>query len=79
MSNRWQKEDVQETQSWRQEARISEADCQAMLPTENKNLLEIIHMKREILGEDKDVIHIDVLPAFLRPKGIQRNLNILKG
>ena len=34
-------------------------NCQAMLPTEAKNLLEMIHMRREILGEDKDVIHVD--------------------
>ena len=34
-------------------------NCQAMLPTEDKNLPEMIHMRREILGEDKDVIHVD--------------------
>ena len=30
-----------------------------MLPTEDKNLPEVIHMRRDILGEDKNVIHID--------------------
>ena len=69
-----------------------------MLLTEDKNLSEIIHMRRKILEEDKDVIHVDeakgkitqnlihqaletwkVLPVFLRPKGMQRNLNIPKG
>ena len=30
-----------------------------MLLTEDKNLLKGIHMRREILGEDKNVIHID--------------------
>ena len=34
-------------------------NCQALLPTEDKNLPEMVHMRREILGEDKDVIHKD--------------------
>ena len=32
-------------------------NCQAMLPTEDKNLSKMIHMRIEILGEEKDVIH----------------------
>ena len=56
-----------------------------MLPKEDKNLLKMIHMKREILGEDKDVIHVDkaerkitqnlIYKALYMP----RNSNILKG
>ena len=69
-------------------------NCQVMLPTEDKNLLEMIHMRREILGEDKDVINVDEaewkiaqnliqkvlehVTSFLRPKGMQKNLNIPK-
>ena len=34
-------------------------NCQVMFPTEDKNLSEMIHMRRKILGEDKDVIHVD--------------------
>ena len=34
-------------------------NCQAMLPTEDKNLQEVVHMRREVFGEDKDVIHGD--------------------
>ena len=34
-------------------------NCQAVLPTEEKNLSEMILMRREILGKEKDVIHID--------------------
>ena len=30
-----------------------------MLPTEEKNLSEMIHMRREILGEEMDVIHVE--------------------
>ena len=41
-NNQWQKEGVQETQSWGQ------------LPTEDKHLLEMIHMRREIPGEEKE-------------------------
>ena len=33
-------------------------DCQAMLPTEDKNLLEMIHMRRAIHREDINVIQI---------------------
>ena len=68
-------------------------DCQAMLPAEDKNLSKMIHMRREILEKDKDVIHVDkaerkitqiihkvleLIPLFLRLKGMQRNLNIPK-
>ena len=34
-------------------------NCQATFQTKDKNLSEMIHMRREILGEDKDVIHVD--------------------
>ena len=34
-------------------------NCQAMLPTEKKNLSEMIHIRREIPREDKNVIHVD--------------------
>ena len=34
-------------------------NCQAMLPTEDKNLPEMIHMRTEILGENKDVIYLE--------------------
>ena len=34
-------------------------NCQAMLLSEDKNLPEVVHMRREVLGEDKDVIHSD--------------------
>ena len=34
-------------------------NCQAMLLTEDKNLLEMVHMRREILGEEKDIVHLD--------------------
>ena len=34
-------------------------NCQAMLPIEDKNLLEVVHMRREVLGEDKDVIQVE--------------------
>ena len=34
-------------------------NCQAMLLTEDKKLPETDHMRGEVLGEDKDVIHID--------------------
>ena len=67
-------------------------NCQAMFPPEDKNLSEMIHMRREIFGEDKDLIRVDeaewkitqnlihnVLPAFLRPKDMQWNSNIPKG
>ena len=30
-----------------------------MLLTEDKNLLEVVHIRREVLGDDKDVIHVD--------------------
>ena len=34
-------------------------NCQAMLPTEEKNLSEMIHMRKETPGEDNDVIQVD--------------------
>ena len=34
-------------------------DCQAMLYTEDTILLEMILMRREILGEDMNIIHVD--------------------
>ena len=34
-------------------------NCQAMLPTEEKNLLEVIHMRKGIPGENKYVIHVN--------------------
>ena len=34
-------------------------NCQAMLPTEDKNLPEVVHMRREVFGKDKDVIQIN--------------------
>ena len=49
-------------------------NCQAMLPTEDKNLWEMIHMRREIPGEDKDVIHVDVAERKITQNLIHKGL-----
>ena len=48
--------------------------CQAMLPTEDKNLWDVIHMKREILGEDKNVILVHKAEWKITQKLIQKTL-----
>ena len=66
-----------------------------MLPAEIKNILEVIHVGGEVLGEDQDIIHVDetegkftqnkvnhalkVFPAFRSTKDILKNSNIPKG
>ena len=58
-NNQWHREDSRETQSWREQTRIRKPSCQAMVLTEYKNLLEVVNMRRAVLGEVKDVIHVD--------------------
>ena len=43
---------------------LREANCEAMFPAEMEDLWEVVHMGREILAEDEDVIHED--KAFIR-------------
>ena len=37
---------------------LGEAKFEAMLSAETKNLLDVVHMGGEVLGEDQDIIHI---------------------
>ena len=74
---------------------LGEANGEAMLPAVAEDLLEVVHVGGKILAEDKDIIHVyktegnltqdkvhlalKGVPAFRRPKGILKNLNIPKG
>ena len=38
---------------------LGKANGEAMLPAETKNLLEVIHVGGEVLGEDQDIVQVD--------------------
>ena len=58
---------------------LGKPNCQAMLLTDDKNLLDVIHMRREILGEDKNVIHIDEAEWKITQKFIHKALECVTG
>ena len=73
---------------------LGKANGEAMLPAETEDLLEVIHMGREVLAEDGNDLNLDKTEgkltqdevhhmlkgvfAFWRPKGILRDSNIPK-
>ena len=38
---------------------LGQPDCQPMLPTEEKNLSEVVNMRGKNPAEDKNVVHIN--------------------
>ena len=55
------------------------SNCQATLPTEDKNLPEMIHMRRDVLGEDKDVIQVDKAEGKITQNLIHKALEHVAG
>ena len=50
--SKWPRNSILET------ANFGEANGEAMLPAETKNLPKVVHVGGEVLGEDHDIIHL---------------------